>query len=288
MKGLFRKLKKSQKWRRIAIERLTEPLHTNLAAVFVALLGSFRAKVFFDLIIRQQYAYSMLRVADRAKELGFLAVTAVEFGVGAGDGLLNLCEIAARVTKATGVAFRVVGFDTGNGMPPPVDYRDHPEIYQGGDYPMVDIQALRGALPPNAELVLGALRDTVPGFMRGLSEKMPLGFVALDVDYYSSSRDALQLLSDPDPLKYLPLPVVYLDDIDLESHNSWCGELLAISEFNGSHPLRKLERDRFLRTRRIFKNPRWIDQIYVLHVLDHPQRNDLCSNRPVSHVNNPF
>ena len=288
MKATFKKLQQPEKWKKIAIERLTEPLHTNLISAFVALFGSYRTKVFFDLVIRPQYAYSMLRAADRAKELGLGSVTAVEFGVAAGDGLLNLCQIGACVTKVTGVKFQIAGFDTGKGMPPPLDYRDHPELYQAGDFPMTDVQALRAALPANAKLVLGELRDTVPPFIDTLSEETPLGFVALDVDYYSSSKDALELLNHPNPLKYLPLPLLYLDDIMFESHNGWCGELLALTEFNDQHDFRKIERDRFLRTRRICKNPRWLDQIYLLHVLDHSQMQQLRACRPPQQLNNPF
>jgi hypothetical protein len=28
----------------------------------------------------------------------------------------------------------VVGFDSGVGMPPPLDYRDHPDLYQQGTF----------------------------------------------------------------------------------------------------------------------------------------------------------
>jgi hypothetical protein len=35
--------------------------------------------------------------------------------------------------------------------------------------------------------------------------------------------------------------------------------------------MRKLARDTFLRSRRVFKNAVWLDQIFLLHVLDHPE-----------------
>src|SRR3954462_5615339 len=63
-----------------------------------------------------------LAVVTAAGTLPWLLVG--ELGVGSGTGLLNLCEIAARVTAETGVAFELVGFDTGRGMPRPRDYRD--------------------------------------------------------------------------------------------------------------------------------------------------------------------
>jgi hypothetical protein len=42
--------------RRVMVERLTEPLHLNMASAFVAVFGGFRAKVAFDLVYKQPYA----------------------------------------------------------------------------------------------------------------------------------------------------------------------------------------------------------------------------------------
>lgn len=67
--------------------------------------------------------------------------------------------------------------------------------------------------------------------------------------------------------------MVYFDDVWDESHSPWAGELLAIREFNQSKTLRKIEPYRFLRSRRVFKNARWIDQIYALHLFDLPYPN---------------
>ena len=49
--------------------------------------------------------------------MGLESITAIEFGVAAGAGLLNICEIAKNLTKETGVKFKIYGFDTGAGMP---------------------------------------------------------------------------------------------------------------------------------------------------------------------------
>jgi hypothetical protein len=144
MSFLLRKLRNRHIWKRIALERLTEPLHLNLASVAVALFGSFRAKVSFDLCVRQHNAFGLLRAADEAIWFGINELTVVEFGVASGAGLLNLCRLAERVTKETGVKFRIVGFDTGVGMPQPRDYRDHPNMYGALDFPMEDPGRLRG------------------------------------------------------------------------------------------------------------------------------------------------
>ena len=52
---------------------------------------------------------------------------------------------------------------------------------------------------------------------------------------------------DFDAAKYLPMVCTYLDDIIVEAISDWSGELLAINEFNESHPLRKIAPFPFLR-----------------------------------------
>ena len=51
-------------WHRIAVERLTEPLHLNVLSLGVAAMRDFRRKVLFDLVLRQQHAFGLLHAAD--------------------------------------------------------------------------------------------------------------------------------------------------------------------------------------------------------------------------------
>jgi hypothetical protein len=264
---------------RILYERFTEPVHLNIAAAFVKVFGSFRAKVAFDVTPRRSYAFGMLKAADLARAAGLKKVTVVEFGVASGDGLLAMCRFGEAATRCTGVQFNIVGFDTGTGLPPPADYRDHPDLWIAGDYPMPDRNALLKSLPPNAKIIFGPIAETAPQFIESLSAECPLGFVAIDVDYYSSAVDCLKVFAHSDPNRYMHLTLTYFDDIMDESCNSWCGELLAIREFNQTHELRKLEVDRTLKNRRVFKNAAWLDQIYFLHVLDHPMMQPHQSRR---------
>src|SRR5207245_961822 len=119
-----------------------------------------------------------------------------------------------RVSRETGIRCEVHGFDTGSGMPPPVDYRDHPDLYQQGDFGM-DPDVLRATLPAGTELHLGPLSSTIPAFLEGLPASAPIGFVVLDVDYWSSTGEALELFKS-EPEHYLPRTVVYVDDIALD------------------------------------------------------------------------
>jgi hypothetical protein len=276
----YRRLFHDGKLRRIFIERLSEPLHMNVIALMIALFGSFRMKVLFDLIVRPQYAFPILYAADEAKRLGIAGITVAEFGVANGAGLMCMCQIADAVYEETGVEVHVVGFDTGTGMPSAVDYRDIPDAFHAGDFPM-DIDRLRDALPASARLVLGPVKETVPAFLASLSSYSPLGFVAVDVDYYSSTVDALTVFDGPQDV-YLPRVTTYLDDISIDQASPWVGELLAVHEFNESHEMRKIAPFQSLRAKRPFKNALWIEQMFVTHVFDRPSETAARNQR--SHV----
>src|SRR4051794_27402049 len=171
------KLSKRRVWRRLFLERLREPLHLNAAPAVVLAFGSYRSKINWDLVVRPHYAYGVLKAADLARQNGVRAVTLLEFGVASGAGLMNLADIARQVSHETGIEFQLHGFDSGSGMPPAEDYRDHPDLYQEGDFTM-DVEALRTILPDNVSLHLGPLASTVPQFLAELDPRAPIGFVS--------------------------------------------------------------------------------------------------------------
>ncbi len=286
MRFLSGKLRQKYVWKRLLLERMTEPVHLNLVAALVAVFGSFRSKVAFDLVVRHHHAYGILNAADQAKELGKDRLTLLEFGVGGGTGLLNMAQVASRVTGATGVSFDIYGFDTGRGLPPPRSFRDHPELWQEGDFVM-DVESLRRALPSNVTLVLGDVEETVPAWLDRFDGSAPIGFVSLDLDYYYSTKAAVRVFTGR-PEHYLPRTCVYLDDIEHPSHNSFCGELLAIREFNDASALRKFEKHPFLPKTRVFQRAPWIDHIYTFHVLDHPTRSTVEQPRQALKLLNPY
>jgi len=189
--------------------------------------------------------------------------------------------VAEKTRTATGIEFHVLGFDTGKGMPPAVDYRDLPEVFQEGDFPM-DVNLLNRALPAFAKLVIGDIEDTIPAFLSTANADAPIGFVAIDVDYYSSAAKALRILT-AEPNRYLPIAPVYLDDIGVDGSNPWTGELLAVDEFNRDNRFRKIAPFTLLRSRRIFKNTQWIDRMFAAHIHDHALRSPTV-RRPEKYV----
>jgi hypothetical protein len=258
-------------------QRLAEPLHINLLSFLVALFGNLRRKIDFDLIYRKQHAFALLNLADQANSLGYKKATIIEFGVASGAGLVNLQTLSRRITKMTGVSFEIFGFDTGAGMPAPQSYKDHPDLYQAGDFPM-NFDALAKNLDRNTTLVIGPLSETIKEFSSREFIDAPVGFISIDVDYYSSTVNALEVLK-MGTQNLFPRVIVWLDDIGNLNHNSKCGELAAILEFTDQNQMRPIERHPSLRNHRIFKQAPWIDHIYQCHVLDHPIRNNLKTTR---------
>lgn len=226
------------------------------------------------MLYRANYAYGMLRAADMALLLGKRGVTVCEFGVASGSGLLNMLDLAAAITSETGVQFRVVGFDTGRGLPDVGDYRDHPEAWATGDFPMGDVEQLRRTVAKRGgELILGDIGETIDSFMETLVPEFPLGFVSIDVDIYSATKSAFRCFGGR-PELYCPVVSIYFDDIVGYFANEWCGELLAIREFNeeGSS-LRKIDHDRSLPGDRPMRDADFYKHMYACHILDHELRN---------------
>jgi hypothetical protein len=237
---------------------------------WVAANGSWRERERFDLVSRPNYAYGLLRAADLALYFGHEAVTVCEFGVASGAGLLNMIELADSIGRETGVRFRIVGFDTGAGLPSVQGHKDHPEIWSGGDFKMEARETLVERIGGRAELVFGDIGDTVDGFVRTLQPDAPIGFVSVDVDIYSGSQSALRVLRGP-VASYLPAISMYFDDVSFFFANDWCGELASIHEFNAESETRKIGIDRSLPGARPILAP-WHRGMYVCHFFDHDAR----------------
>lgn len=217
---------------------------------------------------RSQYLWPLLHAAHVARALRLPAIAALEFGVAGGNGLLALERAAEVAGELSGTDIEVYGFDTGRGMPAPSDPRDAPFLIEPALFEM-DEAALRARLD-RAELVLGPVHDTVPAWAAG--EHAPIGFIAFDLDLYSSTRDALRLF-EGDFERLLPRVLCYFDDVFGYGWTDFMGVHAAIAEFNASDERRKLGKIHGLR----FELPpeefeeAWHEKMYVAHLFDHPQ-----------------
>lgn len=224
-----------------------------------------RTRMRWDVSDRPWFLLGLGTAALKAQAHGISAITAVEFGVASGQGLVALEQEAQAIERETGVTIRVAGFDRGRGLPDFCgDYRDHPDYWQPGDFSM-DVPALTKRLR-RAELVIGDIRDTAERLVT-LTTEAPLGFVSVDVDLWSSSKDVLRAVTSPRVRRLLQTPV-YFDDIMPVIAHSGAGELLAIAESNAETRTRVvIEPWRGVRWRRPFRDADYLDKMFILHDL---------------------
>jgi hypothetical protein len=216
--------------------------------------------------LRPHFTWALLHAAHLAKSIGMTRISAMEFGVAGGNGLLALEHAADLVEEKIGVKVDVYGFDTGAGLPPPLDYRDLPNLYKESAYQM-DVDALRQRLR-HAELILGLVEETVPKFVA--SNPAPIGFMSIDVDYYTSTVAVLKILECSKEL-LMPRVHCYFDDVIGMTFSEFTGELLAIAEFNDSHPMRKISSIYGLKylLPEPYSRHAWCEQLYLAHIFDH-------------------
>lgn len=239
------------------------------------------------------YEYGLQAACEEASALGYEGITAIEFGVAGGNGLLALANAARQCEKIFGLKVQVVGFDSGQGMPEHQGYRDVPHMWSLGDFKM-DKSRLREALGGQAQVILGNVSDTAHWWLESqaaflglqgensamvlgagsdlyldstieLKFDLPIGFVSFDLDYWSSTKSALAVLGDGFTL---PRVRAYFDDLDTISTQT--GEWLAIDEFNSQ------DDSRFI-SDCATSSPSWITWAHkqkVFHNYAHPNYTD--------------
>ena len=181
---------------------------------------------------------------------------------------MELERLAVHASEAYDVRIDVFGFDRTIGLPPPTDYRDLPYTWRENYFTM-DVASLERRLS-SAQLIPGDIAESARSFFEDY-EPSPVGFVSVDVDYYSSAKDAFSMFDGSDRF-FLPRVYVYLDDIvgDLDQtiHNEFVGELRAVREFNAEHGAMKVAPIHGLCHKRPIAAP-WNDSMYALHRFEH-------------------
>jgi hypothetical protein len=224
-----------------------------------------------DSALRANYLHGVLHAARLASVLGIQAISVLEFGVAGGRGLLALEKAGRYAGEAFGVRIDVYGFDSGRGLPKPTDFRDCPNLFLEGQFPLDEARLLPSL--ERAELILGLVDQTVPEFVS--RRPAPIGFASFDLDLYSSTVCALHAF-EGDAELMLPRVLCYFDDITGFTYADHNGERLAISEFNAAHELRKLSQiyaAEFYVPRRE-SHALWPRKLYMAHILDHPRYAD--------------
>lgn len=233
-------------------------------------LFSYRDRLAFCAVERPHYGHCIFEAAQLAVRLGYPKISVIEFGCGGGNGLLNAEMHISEIEKIFPVKIELYGFDTGVGLPCAEDYRDFAYYFKPGLYHM-DPAILKSRLT-RAKLILGDVKDTCKTFFTKYNPA-PIGCVFHDLDFYSSTKEALRLF-EGDASYFLPRIFLYFDDIT--GTNTWlvsefAGELLAIEEFNMKHSLKKIAINRYMPL--MYPDQWWAREIYVYHDFHHPKYN---------------
>ena len=143
----------------------------------------------------------------------------------------------------------------------------------------MDIERLKARLDPRTTLILGNVRETVPTFVSE-GTAPPIGFISMDLDLYSSTTQALKILTLPDT-KRLLRTFLYFDDVELIFNHKFAGELLAIDEFNESNEMMKIDQLRGFNIDRPFPEKAYLKMMYVAHdlsaIAESPRSRRRCS-----------
>lgn len=236
--------------------------------------GTYEQRIRIGAVDRPYYAYIVYHAALLAKKLGYQRISVLEFGVGGGNGLVNLEKHAQQSSRLCSVDIDIYGFDTGEGLPEPFDYRDLPYHWKKGFF-KTDVPKLQANLK-STKLVLGDIRETAKDFFEKYSPA-PIGAIAYDFDFYSSTAIALSMLNAGEK-NYLPRVFCYFDDTigtEKELYNDYTGERLAINEFNQDQSKVKLGIPYHLISRKVVEP--WFHQIWIGHFFEHSRYNAFVS-----------
>jgi hypothetical protein len=253
----------SELFKRLPME---PPLRVFVWAALHVVPSSVHARNTWGVSGKPAYLLGTLTAAKMAIEQNVSEISVIEFGVAGGSGLLVLQSEAEAVEQATGVKVNVYGFDTGSiGTPKLIgDYRDHPDNCQPGDFPM-DEDLLRSQLSERTTLILGDVAETVEGLFDDYNAA-PIGFVSIDIDAYSASRDALKIFTLPGKRMLRQVPI-FLGNENIWNHKL-AGAMLAVEEFNQQSSGVKIDRWYGVKKGNAFPERMYFEQMYLAHDLD--------------------
>lgn len=78
-------------------------------------IGSYKQRLKIEALERSHYAHCIYNAAVLAKKLGYRRMSVLEYGVAAGNGLLNIEYHAQETSKLLSIDIDIYGFDTGEG-----------------------------------------------------------------------------------------------------------------------------------------------------------------------------
>lgn len=222
-----------------------------------------------NLTERPHYLYCIYHAAILAQRLGLKKISIIEFGVAGGNGVFFLESFVKNIKAEIGVEIEIYGFDLGNGLSEPKDYRDLPYWFKKDLYKM-DYSSLSSKIK-YTKLIIGDVKDTIKEFFR-IHNPAPIGVIINDLDYYSSTINSFEIFKTGEDKFYLPRIFCYFDDVigtENEMYGTNNGQLLAINEFNNNNLDKKINLNQnLLNSANSYKF-----QIYYYHNYNHIDYN---------------
>lgn len=191
---------------------------------------------FLDLIKKGQlprphYGLGMLLAAKQAKELGYKKIKILELGCWNFEGLIDIENYSNDIGSILDIDIEIFGFTLKDGLP---NYKEnkYDRLYRwgSGDYKFnkdANFKKLK-----KSKIYFGDVKKTIKKFFKDNIKSFPnspIGFVCFDLDYYTSTKNGLNLFK-LNPVNYLPRTNIYFDDHSFGSFDE--GESRAIKEFN--------------------------------------------------------
>jgi len=161
-----------------------------------------------------------------------------EFGVGWGGTLLRYLQALKKFSvdkKVDPSKFQIFGFDTFEGLPESKIPEDKHPSWEKNKFSH-DIKEIKEKISSigidlnkfNIRFIKGDFKNSLTTSFRNEIKKFPPSIVTIDVDYYSSTKIALDWL---EPI-LMSGTLFYFDDLWSFHGNPNYGELKAINEFN--------------------------------------------------------
>ena len=160
-----------------------------------------------------------------------------EFGTGGGYSMSEFAKAAVRFCKETSLdieEIKIFGFDSFQGLPSKQFKADDNPQWDKGEFAfdkahIIKVIERTGFPTDNVTLIEGFYEDSLNDKTLSDVKDHPPSIVTLDVDYYSSTKLALEFMA---PILQSGT-VFYFDDLYSFHLNPNMGQLKAINEFNG-------------------------------------------------------
>ena len=213
---------------------------------------------------RPHYHSIIYEATQSAIKLKLKKISILEFGVASGHGLLSIEKYCKKLSKKYKIEYEIYGFDFGDsaGLNFSKNPKDLPYYWSEGQFKM-NYKKLEKKITIS-KLVLGNVSDTIKSFTQKY-KPAPIAVVFFDLDYYTSTVDALELFKCHDEF-ILPRVICYFDDLQ-PNINNFNGELAAINEFNKNNEEMKIAKD--YGTSLNYYYGAWEEEVFILHKFNH-------------------